>query len=242
MRTGIHNLPQTARNGWNIKSPHILVALFLMFFHISGLAQIDVAKYLSADAPYLSPPFSRKNCSPNDVINIYTVAEVKDSVFMDMIVQEIDNVWHNDSIYNLIKREYYPHMEIGKDWTSANIYISHRDSIPHDGSTIVNTNLLPPGYDEEKIRQTPVIEVSLYFPFFPGEVPSGRFYTKYKGKEYFHHNDLILQPTSKKKEILQKFPFNPCGLFLPYEPVLYIYLDGKLYLDPFDDKWRLASE
>lgn len=157
---------------------------------------------------------------------------------MYMIVAGIHNVWHNDSINNLIKREYYPNMDAGKDWKFVDISISHRDSIPENPFYIINNNLLPAGYTEKQIRISPVIEVTVTFLFLPYQTPLGGLYTIYKGHEYYFGEILLLKPTSYKKWVLNKLHSDEWENMHNNINIYFILLDGKLYLDPCENNWK----
>ncbi|MDE5608620.1 MAG: hypothetical protein K2I64_06780 [Muribaculaceae bacterium] len=204
------------------------------------LGQIPLSKYLNEDNIHIASDWSREGCQGSDIKDIYTRAEVVDSVFMDMIVDVIYDVWHNDSIYNLITTEYYPYNERSEHWTYANISITHRDSISHSDFYKINQKLIPAGYNEQYIKDSQFLEVSICFYHLPYHTPYGKFYTNYKGRDYFFDNTIILNPTSGKKEILIKEDPDWASNLWNYVRVFFIYLDGKLYLDPFDNYWRDA--
>ena len=202
----------------------LLLLLYINIFNVFG--QNDEFEIYRNDYVYCESDSER-------VWDYYTYSIVKDSILMDKIIERLDEIFSSDSLINLIRKEYYPAWQIGKE-KSFMIGIKPRDSIDIN---CINENFIPQGFNTDILNDM-CLEISVLIDFYNN--PYGKFYTEYKGKKYFFENKYLINPTEKMKRFLSE----PISFYHLYDflVIFFIYHNGNLYLDPIRTSWESIYE
>lgn len=176
---------------------------------------------------------SHENCPADSVYSVYINSVVKDTLLMDKIINAVDNIYNNDSLYNLIKNEYFNAWDINKKYKYFQISVECENYMTAFAYTI-NEKLISKDFDRT-ILEKDALTISVMLSFH--DVPFGGYYTEYKGKHYYFDNTVLITPTSRTKKLIEADDYDISHLY-NFLALNFIYHKGKLYLNPVDDIWH----
>lgn len=186
-----------------------------------------------------------KYISKNILENKYNRAIVRDTTFMDLIVSKIDEYQNDESVRAKIINTYYNRI-LGGIITDYSEYMMNHTHKYVDITIREHNNYFDDSFNDSVFNQglnkdilnKQILDVTVAL----GDLtPFVKYYTVYLNKPYFFFNKFIIKPLSGEyysiEEKLSGYPRLYDSVFL-----FYIYCDGKLYLDPCENRWLSSYE
>ncbi len=211
----------------------ITVSSVLMLCMYGRIYNCDSIGY---EDDYYIAPFGRDNCPQDSIYSIYTYAVVKDTFLIDLIIDKVNSIIEDDSVYNSIcDLHYNPFFRIhGRNREIKNWEISTRckKGLPINENDI-NEKLIPEGFDRE-ILYKKLLTVSVALTFY--DFMSPQFYTRYKGRTYYFSDTILITPTNKKKKVMESTDYDWFQMYNFIQLHFFFYND-ELHLDPTIGVW-----
>lgn len=209
----------------------LLFLISLSFLYFYGID--DNSNRNENDFEFETYSSSRKIGTQDSILKTYTSSIVKDSVLMDKIIFAVDEIYNNDSLYNLIKNEYFPYWNRNKKYVFFLIAVRNINCIETYGSN-VNEKLVAQDLDKTILNRQ-AISISVMLSFH--DSPYGRYYTEYKNNQYYFDNTYLITPTSQTWQLTEPYEYDIRHLY-NFLTLNFIYHKGKLYLNPVNGIWN----
>lgn len=216
----------------NITRKHILFVLSLLALS-SIYSQSYDCEISGDDYIFISPKMVKEKTLHDSVYMIYNYSVVRDSVLMNLIVEATNDVINNDSLYHLIKSEYFPNWDRSATVYNRIITVNCQDQLPLNDEDI-NDRFIPDGFDKS-ILYNKLITISVWLSFY--DWPFAGYYTVYNGIRYYFANTLLITPTQKQLKVRISTDIDINDLF-NYIALQFFYYNGVIYLNPTIDVWN----
>lgn len=181
------------------------------------------------DYGYKVSQYSHKNCPTDSVYSVYINSVVRDTLLMDKIIDAVDNIYNNDSLYNLIKNEYFQAWDRNEKYE----YFQISAYCKHFVGTI-NKKLIPKDFDRTILTKE-ALSIIVMLSFH--DAPYGAYCSYYKGRQYFFDNTALISPTSDTIKIMEADNYDITHLY-DFLTLNFLYYNGRMYLHPEDDIWH----